>query len=148
MYGTRHSCKVMFHQGHDQYLEMFVEMSVTMLFPHLRTRYRNLGGNITSQRWKKFLPDLFSKVTLQEWRLAWNAPLEWHYAVQGLGFYGDQESSRENTFFKCLHSCLTPSDQRYLPLKHESRILGQWTNPASGSRKSQASFPWAKHIVF
>ena len=29
-------------------------------------------------------------------------------------------------------------------LKHESRILGQWSNPVSGSRKSQASSPWAK----
>ena len=31
-----------------------------------------------------------------------------------------------------------------LALKHESRILGQWSNPVSGSRKSQASSPWAK----
>ena len=35
-----------------------------------------------------------------------------------------------------------------LALKHESRILGQWSSPVSGSRKSQASSPWAKqHIV-
>ena len=37
-----------------------------------------------------------------------------------------------------------------LALKHESRILGQWSNskPVSGSRKNQASSPWAKqHIV-
>ena len=33
-----------------------------------------------------------------------------------------------------------------LTLKQESRILGQWSNnTASGSRKSQASSPWAKH---
>ena len=31
-----------------------------------------------------------------------------------------------------------------LALKHKSRILGQWSNPVSGSRKSQASSPWAK----
>ena len=30
-----------------------------------------------------------------------------------------------------------------LALKHESRILGQWSNPVSGSRKSQASSSWA-----
>ena len=34
-------------------------------------------------------------------------------------------------------------------LKHKSRILGQWSNPVSGLRKSQASSPWAKqHRVF
>ena len=32
-----------------------------------------------------------------------------------------------------------------LVLKHKSRILGQWSNPVSGSRKSQASSPRAKH---
>ena len=31
-----------------------------------------------------------------------------------------------------------------LALKHESKILGQWSNPESCSRKSQASSPWAK----
>ena len=32
-----------------------------------------------------------------------------------------------------------------LALKHESRILGQWSNPVSGSsRNSQSSSPWAK----
>ena len=31
-----------------------------------------------------------------------------------------------------------------LALKHESRILVQWSNPVSGSRKSQDSSPWAK----
>ena len=31
-----------------------------------------------------------------------------------------------------------------LALKDESRILGQWFDPVSGSRKSQASSPWAK----
>ena len=35
-----------------------------------------------------------------------------------------------------------------LALKHESRIIGQPSNPVFGSRKSQASSPWAKqHIV-
>ena len=29
-------------------------------------------------------------------------------------------------------------------LNQESRILGKWSNPVSGSRKSQASSPWAK----
>ena len=33
---------------------------------------------------------------------------------------------------------------KVLALKHESRILGQRSNPVSGSRKSQASSPWAK----
>ena len=32
----------------------------------------------------------------------------------------------------------------FLALKHESRILGQWSNPASGSRKSKTSSPWVK----
>ena len=31
-----------------------------------------------------------------------------------------------------------------LALKLESRIFGQWSNPVSGSRKIQASSPWAK----
>ena len=31
-----------------------------------------------------------------------------------------------------------------LPLKHERRTLGQWSNPVSDSGKSQASSPWAK----
>ena len=31
-----------------------------------------------------------------------------------------------------------------LALKHMSMILGQWSNPVSGSRKGQASSPWAK----
>ena len=38
----------------------------------------------------------------------------------------------------------TLSDPEVLALNHESRILGQWSNPESGSRKSQASYPWAK----
>ena len=32
-----------------------------------------------------------------------------------------------------------------LALKHESMINGQWSDPVSGSMKSQASFPWDKH---
>ena len=35
-----------------------------------------------------------------------------------------------------------------LALKHESRILGLWSNPVSGSRKSHTSFPWAKQYRF
>ena len=31
-----------------------------------------------------------------------------------------------------------------LALKHESRLLGQFSYPVSDSRKSQASSPWAK----
>ena len=31
-----------------------------------------------------------------------------------------------------------------LTLKHESRILGQLSNPISGARKSQTSSPWSK----
>ena len=31
-----------------------------------------------------------------------------------------------------------------LALKQDSRILGQWSNPVCGSRKRQASSPWAK----
>ena len=33
---------------------------------------------------------------------------------------------------------LTWFDSKVLALKHEGRILGQWSNPVSGSRKSQA----------
>ena len=36
------------------------------------------------------------------------------------------------------------SPQEVLALKHESRIHGQWSDPVSGSMKSQASSPWAK----
>ena len=32
------------------------------------------------------------------------------------------------------------SATEFLALKHESRILGQWYNPVSGSRKSNASY--------
>ena len=36
-----------------------------------------------------------------------------------------------------------------LALKLGSRILGQWSNTVSSSRKTQASFPWAKqHRVY
>ena len=35
---------------------------------------------------------------------------------------------------------LCPSE--ILALKHESRILGQWSNPVSGARKSQSSSLW------
>ena len=38
---------------------------------------------------------------------------------------------------------LTWFDSKVLALKHESRILGQWSNPVCGSWKSQASSPWA-----
>ena len=34
-----------------------------------------------------------------------------------------------------------------LALKHKSRILGQWSYPVSGSRKSPASSPWAKQHI-
>ena len=37
-----------------------------------------------------------------------------------------------------------PSTAEVLALKHESRILGQLSNPVSGSRKSHASSPWAE----
>ena len=40
--------------------------------------------------------------------------------------------------------CLRGRTTEVLALKHESRILGQWSTPMSGSRKSQASSPWAK----
>ena len=39
---------------------------------------------------------------------------------------------------------VTPSLPEVLALKRESGILGQWSNPVSGSRKSQVSSPWAK----
>ena len=39
---------------------------------------------------------------------------------------------------------LSGAPSEVLALKHESRILGQWSNPASGSRKSQACSPSAK----
>ena len=39
---------------------------------------------------------------------------------------------------------LTHSLAEILALKQESRILGQWYNHVSGSRKSQPSSPWAK----
>ena len=36
-----------------------------------------------------------------------------------------------------------------LALKNKSSILGKWSNPVSGARKSQASSPWAKqHRVY
>ena len=34
-------------------------------------------------------------------------------------------------------------ESEVLALKHESMILGQWSNPVSGSRKSQARSTWA-----
>ena len=39
---------------------------------------------------------------------------------------------------------IASSAPEVLPLKHESRILGQWSYPVCGSRKSQTSSPWAK----
>ena len=36
------------------------------------------------------------------------------------------------------------AQSEFLALKQESRILGQWSNLVSGSRKNQASSPWAK----
>ena len=39
---------------------------------------------------------------------------------------------------------IAPGGAEVLALKHESRILGQWSKPVSGSRKSQASSPFAK----
>ena len=43
----------------------------------------------------------------------------------------------------------TVPDAEVLALKHRSRILGQWSKPVSGSRKSQASSLWAKqHRVY
>ena len=40
---------------------------------------------------------------------------------------------------QCLSACT-----EVLALKQESRIIGQWYNHVSGSRKSHVSFPWAK----
>ena len=42
-----------------------------------------------------------------------------------------------------LIDCTTGSGRsaKVLALKHESRILGLWSNPVSGARKSQASSP-------
>ena len=34
-----------------------------------------------------------------------------------------------------------------LALRHESRIVGQWSNPVLGSRKSQSSSLWAKQHI-
>ena len=43
---------------------------------------------------------------------------------------------------------VNPCPPEILSRKQEGRILGQWSNPVSGSRKSQASSTWAKqHIV-
>ena len=39
---------------------------------------------------------------------------------------------------------IASSAPEVLPLKHESRILGQWSYPVCGSRKSNTSSPWAK----
>ena len=41
----------------------------------------------------------------------------------------------------CVH---LDDDAEILVLRHEGRILGQWSNPVSGSKKSQASSPLAK----
>ena len=43
----------------------------------------------------------------------------------------------------CISNKVGPLSE-VLVLKHESRILGQWSYPVCGSRKSQASSPWAK----
>ena len=47
--------------------------------------------------------------------------------------------------FRAKKSFLSFLPPEILPLKHRSRILGQWANPVSGSRKSQANTPSAKH---
>ena len=45
--------------------------------------------------------------------------------------------------------CLVYVLSEVLALKHKSRILRQWADPVSGSRKSQASSPWVKqHRVY
>ena len=44
-----------------------------------------------------------------------------------------------------LHLAAQVGEPEVIALKHESRILGQLSNPVSGSRKSQSSSPWAKH---
>ena len=42
------------------------------------------------------------------------------------------------------HMSHPPPPPEVLDLKRESRILKQWSNPVSGSRKSKGSSPWAK----
>ena len=49
------------------------------------------------------------------------------------------ESCKIRVFFSQLESCT-----EILALKHKSMILRKWSNPVSGSRKSQASSPWDK----
>ena len=73
----------------------------------------------------------------RQWHLEWrgnrptNQPSEFH-----LGH------SRLDPLFSFLGEADCPLE--ILALKHESRILGKWSNPVSGSRMSQASSPWAK----
>ena len=50
----------------------------------------------------------------------------------------------ENTRNEQMNECENCSLAEVLTLRHESRIFGQWSNPVSGSRKSQASSPWSK----
>ena len=54
------------------------------------------------------------------------------------------EELKYNTQPPHSHHQISLSEAEVLALKHESRIFGQWSNPVSGSRKSQASSPWAK----
>ena len=50
----------------------------------------------------------------------------------------------ETSNYYAAPSTLNDSVIEVLALQHESGKLGQWSNPVSGSRKSQASSPWAK----
>ena len=52
-----------------------------------------------------------------------------------------------NIDYACNQWLLTIAESEVLALKHDSRILGQWSNPVSGSRKSQASSPWDKQCL-
>ena len=54
----------------------------------------------------------------------------------------DHKSIDPHSYSSCKH--LRPRQPEVVALKHESRILGQWSKPVSGSRKSQASSLWVK----
>ena len=62
----------------------------------------------------------------------------------GDGGDDDDDDDEERTLETGLYNQVRPFQVKFLALEHESRILGQWSNPVSGSRKSRYSSPWAK----
>ena len=74
-------------------------------------------------------------------------------SLLNLDFQTDGRTDGLDTHFLCPNVRPRPSVHprpqskrvaEFLAQKHESRILGQWSNLVSGSRKSQASSLWVK----